>query len=276
MARRRQQEEDDVSLFPFLSILACIIGVLTLLISTLALAQMDNEVVASLEQLEKAEREVAALQEEIDRLKKQIDQEALKRASEMDERQRELLAAQKRLEELQKRIEELRKQGAQPQKVVEIKVPKVDPASHEQAIKQMQQELKGVREKLAQLEKELKDRKRPPDEPEVTVIPGGSGLQFEPVFVECAAGSVVIHMGDKPERVPLAALETSEAFTKVLNFVAASPRRTLVFLIRDNGLGSYYKARDLADWAKVRNGKLPVLGKGRLDLSYFSKKQGGG
>ena len=45
MGRRRDREDTDVSLFPFLSILACIIGVLTLLISTLALSQMDSDVV---------------------------------------------------------------------------------------------------------------------------------------------------------------------------------------------------------------------------------------
>ena len=37
MARRPRTDDDDVSLFPFLSIIACVIGVLTMMIATLAL-----------------------------------------------------------------------------------------------------------------------------------------------------------------------------------------------------------------------------------------------
>jgi hypothetical protein len=58
MARRRNAEDEGVSLFPFLSIIACVIGVLTLLISTMSLAQMGTEDVASLEQYEKIQREL--------------------------------------------------------------------------------------------------------------------------------------------------------------------------------------------------------------------------
>ena len=46
---RRPAEEDGVSLFPFLSVLACVIGTLTLMIMALALGQMDTEEVASAE-----------------------------------------------------------------------------------------------------------------------------------------------------------------------------------------------------------------------------------
>ena len=81
MARRRGGD-DDVSLFPFLSIIACVIGVLTLLISALALAQMDNEAVASLEQWEKTQRELASIRDEIERLKTQLDQNQLRSRTE--------------------------------------------------------------------------------------------------------------------------------------------------------------------------------------------------
>ena len=67
MAGRRRREADDISLFPFLSILASIIGVLTLLISTMALTQMDSEDFASLEQFEKVQRDLKEMLEEIER-----------------------------------------------------------------------------------------------------------------------------------------------------------------------------------------------------------------
>lgn len=270
MARRRRSEADDISLFPFLSILASIIGVLTLLISTMALTQMDSEDFASLEQYEKVQRDLKEMLEEIERLKKQLDEDALRRVSEVDQAQRDLIVARKRLDELLKKIEELQKIGAKPMEVVDV--PEVDAELHQQAIKEMQAELNGIKEQLAQLEKDLDERKLPPEESEVSVLPGGSGLGFEPVFVECAAKSVVLHTSEEPEHLAIGGLEGNESFVKLLAHVAESPKRTLVFLIRDNGLGTYHKARDLANWSEVRNGKLPVIGQGRLDLSYFTKK----
>ena len=210
------------------------------------------------------------LLEEIERLKKEMDQDALRRVSEMDQAQRDLIVARKRLEELLKKIEELQKIGAKPMEVVEV--PEVKGELHKQAINDMQAELKGVKEQLAQLEKDLDERKLPPEESEVSVLPGGSGIGFEPVFVECSAKSVVLHTSDDPEHIAIGGLEGNESFVKLLAHVAASPKRTLVFLIRDNGLGTYYNARDLENWSEVRNGKLPVIGQGRLDLTYFTKK----
>ena len=231
---------------------------------------MDNEDFASLEQYENIERDLKELLEEIERLKKEMGDDDRRRMSEMDQAQRDLIVARKRLEELLKKIEELQKIGAKPMEVVEV--PEVKGELHKQAISEMQAELKGVKEQLAQLEKDLKERKLPPEESEVTVLPGGSGVGFEPVFVECAAKSVVLHTSDDPEHIAIGGLEGNESFVKVLAHVAASPKRTLVFLIRDNGLGTYYKARDLANWSEVRNGKLPIIGQGRLDLTHVTKK----
>ena len=42
MARRKKSDEETVSLFPFLSILACVIGALTLIISSLSLSQVNE------------------------------------------------------------------------------------------------------------------------------------------------------------------------------------------------------------------------------------------
>jgi hypothetical protein len=273
MARRKRGEDDDVSLFPFLSIIACVIGVLTLLISALAMAQMgSNEDVASFEQFQRILRQVKELEEEIKRLEIELSDEAKKKAEAMSEKQRELAAAQQQLKDLLQKIEELRQKGAQPKEVVDV--PEVEGVVPQQAINEMREELKGIKERIAQLQKDLNEREKPPEQAEVSVVPGGSGLGFEPVFVECAGQSVVIHTGhggDEPEHLPVGGLEGNESFLKLLDHVAASPKRTLVFLIRDNGLGTYRKARDLADWAEVRNGRLPVIGKGRLDLSYFNK-----
>ena len=76
MGRRQESGDNDVSLFPFLSILACIIGVLTLMISTLALSQMDTEAVVAAEAYEKLEEDLVASETEINDLTKQIQAES--------------------------------------------------------------------------------------------------------------------------------------------------------------------------------------------------------
>ena len=52
---RRAKTKVTVSLFPFMSILACVIGTLTLMLTAMALGQMDNDVVLSAERYEKVE-----------------------------------------------------------------------------------------------------------------------------------------------------------------------------------------------------------------------------
>jgi uncharacterized membrane protein (DUF106 family) len=286
MARRRGEEDEGVSLFPFLSIIACVIGVLTLLISTLSLAQMgSNENVAELEYFEDLQRDLKELQEEIERLKKQLDEDALRKANEMDEEQRALAAARQRLDQLLKRIIELRKlleqlqQNAQAARDKAADAAKAGDAMRDELtglkeqITKLQEDLASHKEQIAQLEKELDERKKPPKESEVSVLPSGSGLGFKPVFAECTGGSVVLHQADKQPRIRAADLAQNEDFLKLLSEVAASPKTTLVFLIRDNGLGTYHTARGLADEHEARNGKLPVIGQGRLDLSYFTKSE---
>jgi hypothetical protein len=106
-------------------------------------------------------------------------------------------------------------------------------------------------------------------ESEVSILPGGTGLGFEPVFVECAAGSIVIHAGDEPQRIRQADMAAEQAFIDLLDGVAESDKQTVIFLVRNDGLPSYHTARSLADAHEARHGKLPVIGQGRLNLSYF-------
>ena len=42
MGRRKKRGDPSVTLFPFLSVLACVIGVLTLMITALAIGQMQE------------------------------------------------------------------------------------------------------------------------------------------------------------------------------------------------------------------------------------------
>jgi DNA-binding NtrC family response regulator len=104
------------------------------------------------------------------------------------------------------------------------------------------------------------------------MLPGGSGLGFEPVFVECAAGSIVLHTTKEPQRIRRADLATEKAFISLLDQVAESQKKSVIFLVRDDGLSTYRTVRDLATAHEARHGKLPVIGQGRLNLGYFTDK----
>ena len=61
--------------------------------------------------------------------------------------------------------------------------------------------------------------------------------------------------------------------SKLLTEVAASPNKRVIFLLRDNSLGTYRIARTLADQHAAVHGALPIIGTGRLDLSQFNQSK---
>lgn len=270
MARRRNEPDDDISLFPFLSIIACVIGVLTLMISTLALSQMDNDVVASAEKHEQVKQQIEKVRADIAKIKQRIEQETSAADRAVSDQQQAMQSSREELERLQQQLADALKQQ---QQLAEIKIviPTV-PEDQRETIEDMNSQLQQLTEKLAQLEKEISERKLPPKESEVSILPSGSGQDFNPYFVECAAGAIVLHTALKPEQIRAAEMATNESFRKVLEKAANDAKGTVLFLVRSDGLGTYHAARRLADAAEVRNGKLPVVGKGRIDLSRFVKK----
>ncbi|MBI1375162.1 MAG: hypothetical protein GC159_20780 [Phycisphaera sp.] len=269
MGRRRNKSAPSISLFPFLSILACVIGVLTLLISALALGQIDPSAVEEAEQ-RFVEQEQRAAQHEalsqgiitandrITELKRMI--------TEAETAQKQVAAARAELEQLE----------AERQKMLAKANDKTSANLLAEAnrlrvrVAELEPELKETKEKIAELKAELADRRKPPEPAKVMIRPGGSGVGLDPSFVECAYSSVVIYEGDKPQRVRRADLATSDVFIDLLKRVAERPDGTIIFLVRTDGLGTYYTARSIARANYVRNGKLPVVGDGEIDLTLFN------
>jgi hypothetical protein len=265
MARRRRKQSVTVSLFPFLSILACVIGTLTLMITALALGQMDTDEVASELKLDYLKKQIERSLADIKRLKEEL----AKVESGADDLMKQLADAQVEYERLKRLRDSLLDQADKEEKP-EIDVPIVDAEKHKKRIAQMQEELKTQEERKQELVAELNERGKPPEEAEVIIQPGGSGVDLEPTFVECAASGVVVYEGE-PWRVRRADLAADEKFLALLDRVAAQPRASVIFLVRDDALGTYYAARSLARSHYARNGKLPVIGHGKIDLSMFNK-----
>jgi len=258
MARRKRKSGQSVSLFPFLSILACVIGTLTLMITALALGQMDTDEVASGLKLDYLLRQIAQLEDRI----KQLEAGA-------DDTQKDLAKAKAELERLlliKKSL--LEKDDEEKPK---IDAPKIDDEAHKKRLAEIDEEIKAQEELKRELLAKLKELGKPPEEADVRIRPGGSGVDLKPTFVECTADDVVMLENAPPKRVRRADLTTDADFLALLDRIAADPKSTVIFLVRNDALPTYDAAHNVARSHYARNGKLPVIGHGRIDLSLFKK-----
>ncbi len=71
MAKKRKKNDLQVSLFPFLSILACVLGILTLMITAVVLSQANNETFQ--EKVAEAMTDQTDFQEVLEREKEDLD-----------------------------------------------------------------------------------------------------------------------------------------------------------------------------------------------------------
>ena len=260
-----------VSLFPFLSILASVIGILTLMISLVSkirdqpAKERDPQEVARAEEHAAIQREIKTRTAELAR----IESELKKRDGAFVE-----------LEELQDKRVVLRRQldaakakpgrsDAELQKLVENLLAQ---------IAALKKERPALEKRVAELKAELASRKIKPDSkpPPVVVRPGGSGVArgTKVIFIECHGSGVNILRRDGPKvAISTAAIPTEPALAKAMNEAKSTPGSLVLFLIRANG---YWTHQTAAGWAEstfqVRTGKLPIPGSGEIDLSFFDPK----
>ncbi len=278
MAKRRASGEGEVSLFPFLSILACLIGALVLMIVVLVIAQVGKAEGRSPEEIRRAQDYI--------KLKKEIEDR-----KELDVILKEKIAV---LEKLQKELEEKQQQFVKLRKL--LSTSKDIQEANLKISQQMQKELddllleiEGMKKQQAESKKEiallmaeLKKREVPPDKkiPPVVVQPSGSGMTegTKVYFVE-ANGSGLKILGAWGEDYRLSAtaavVVADVAYNHFLTEVAKDPKSLVLFLIRDDGQGAFNNGAGRAENDyKVRIGKLPIPGRGVLDLAMFEKFRG--
>ena len=58
-----------------------------------------------------------------------------------------------------------------------------------------------------------------------------------------------------------------------MQLAANGKNDSIVFLVRSDGLGTFRTLKGMCDKRNIRNGKLPVVGQGRIDLSAFASKK---
>lgn len=274
MAKPRKEAGEAISLFPFLSILTCVIGILMLLITAIAMARMvgtsgaqgqekPDPAIARALRINELNKRLALERDHLNRLELEIaerDAAAKSAAAELER------ARAKAASKPQKLSAEERKVQAEQAALAKLAGDAQQSAGQ---AKQLQAEIERTRQAIEQLHEQLKKEGKLPEEREVKIQPSGSGANLVASFVECMATGIVIHEGKEPARIRTADLKASPEFGRLLEQVHDKPDGIVIFLIRSDGLESYQAAQAIAQGNYVRNGKLPVVGQGRIDLSLM-------
>lgn len=278
MAQRRESSGDEVSLFPFLSILACLIGALVLIIVVLVLAQvgkaegrtpeeirMAQDYQRMLKEIEERKKMDVTLKEKLAELEKLLEE--IKEKEQRYLKLRKILDSSKEVQEQNKQI------SIQLQKELDDLLTEID------GLKKQQAESKKL---IAELMAELKKRQVPESKkvPPVVVQPSGSGMPetTKVYFVECASGALKI-LGAWGEDYRLGAsaeiVVADAAYNHFLTEVAKDKNSLILYLIRDDGQGAFINGAGRAEGDyQIRVGKLPIPGRGQLDLALFEKFRG--
>lgn len=260
MARPRRRTRPTLSLFPFLSVLACIIGTLTLLITATAIGEMAGETI-DVERYEALEREIEqgrrrlaelrALHEEVGELEASVEGARETRAAleaELAGREDAVAAAAP----LRERLARARERNAA-----------------------LEAELERVQEQQEGLEARLQERREALAKAPILIEPSGSGTGLEPHFAECRTDRVVLYEGPelRPNPVPASRLDTSPDVRRFLRRVRIGRDATAILLVRPGGIGACRDLQKQASLLGVRHGQIPVPADGELD---FSRMREGG
>jgi chaperonin cofactor prefoldin len=268
---RRQSSSAGVSLFPFLSILACLIGILTMMIKIISDIKAQESTGRDEQELARAKQH-QQLQADIKKQEKELE----KIKAVLKERN----AALVELSELENKRIVLRKKLADA---------KAAPSQSDEALQKMLEQLidqiaalkkerPSLEKQLAELKAELERRKIKPDnKPQpVRINPAGSGISAntELIFIECNAnGLVILDKNGSKTPVSAATIETDGKLAGAFNQLKSNREHLVLFLIRADGHGTFRTAGAYAETKyNLRIGKLPVPTQGEIDLTLFLKR----
>jgi hypothetical protein len=281
MAKRRASAGGEVSLFPFLSILACLIGALIMIIVVLCVAQTQQSDGRTKEELEQAREYQELLRKE----KEQKDIEAIltDRLAKLEKTKAESAEKEQRLAKLRKLLTTSADMKKMNQELAQNLIKELDDLLLE--IEGLTKQESDLNKEIAALRDEIKARQVPLQKvvPPVVVQPGGSGLAqgTKLFFVEASGGRLTIYWDQKKKTVVSAVDEVivaDPAFNHLLKEVVKVPQSKIIFLLRDDGMTAYNKA---AGWAQStynyrvdQIGRLPIPGRGEIDLQMFKEYLG--
>jgi hypothetical protein len=255
----------QVSLFPFMSILACTIGALMFLLVTLALSRVEATGVLS-ESLVDSARTAATIEDE------RVEVARLEKKAEELERIRDALAALDR-ELTEKRLGA----GISLVGIRDLLERRTQSTSLADEIAALESERERIRRARGEIETSIDVLESRRETLPILIDPTGLSRRQIPYFVECdAGGATAYRVQDGFEYfVPRGDLSTAGDFGRYLRRIRALPNALLVLLVREDGIATANQVERIAKNAGIRSAQLPLPGKGELDFSLLRKAEGG-
>ena len=256
---RRQKKKQEISLFPFLDILACVIGNLILIITAVVLESVDTDKLADLFQNEAIQKQteenlatIRGLEERLAKLK----QDSISNDSRVQEAQQQLVEAERLQREAQGRL-------------LNVPPPPPPPDDEDTAeLKKRKLEIQEILAEMKRIESKIADKKKKPDQ-SISILyskVGGGGAR-RPFFVEVTKNGITLLPNDldfknlfkneEPIKIPAAKIASDKSFEKLLNYVKdqkakSGPLRRrrdtiITFLIRPDGVSTYNTAKNVVN-----------------------------
>lgn len=264
---RRRRAANGITLFPFLSVLACVIGTLTLLISGLALGEIGSTYL-----------EEIRLEEEVVRLTERVE----RRGAEAALLRTGIAASEAKIEPLLRIRGEVGRWKERQREAARLSTALIEEREQLGVLISRQPDLEAevlyLEEQVALLERRLAQEQRTLAEAgkSVQLRPTGSGAGLVTRFIECTENALVIDP-DRPaeQRRIVRGLDLGESAVLVHLFqqIRSREQQILVFLVRPDSVPVFMVARDLALEHDVLHGAMPVPTQRPLDFSLFRGDQ---
>jgi multidrug efflux pump subunit AcrA (membrane-fusion protein) len=261
-----RRERLSISLFPFMSILACTIGALTFLLVTMAMTSVGaNRLVADVEEQRTADFEERrpALEAELARLEREWA---------------DLNAAEVLLEELDAELDLRGLDSDRSLAGILADLAKADRASRLDAeIERIDRELGALAAERGTIETSIEVLESRRETLPILIDPTGLSRNQTPFFIECdVGGATALRARDDFEYfVPYDEISTNGDFGRYLRRARALPGALLILLVREDGIRTARRVDAMARSASIRVAQLPLPGGGPLDFRLVRRAEGG-
>ena len=255
-----RRDSPSVSLFPFMSVLACTIGVLTLMLAAMSVRAVSASSASRVAEEEAAESRAANRVVLERNREEQARIEA--RWAEVDQAlEARGLAAGLGPDEIDAWIARGRQRDRLWAALSDV----------DAELAEIKQERDGIETTIEVLES---SRETLP----ILIDPTGLAPHLKPWFIECDAGGATAYRASDGFKyfVPREALEASGAFGRYLRRVRAINGAIVVLLVRPDGLTTAKQANGVISAAGIRVARLPLPGSGELDWSLLRRAEGEG
>ena len=273
MAKRANSSGGSVNLFPFLSILICIIGCLTLIIVVINLIAMGKGEGRTSEEVERAQEYLLIKKEKEE---KQVAQDKLRIDIEnIIQQNKDILTKRDKLVTLKSMLENQEEiDKSREELIAKLNLLKT-------TNKKLVADELFLQEEIKKKEAEIAKRETPPQAAALQVRPSGSSTNTKPFFAEISDRGVYLHrsLTAEPVAIPVSSLNQSEEFINLLKAIAKEPYNRLIFLVRGspgavktlNDASQIVSGFNRANGTEIIPGRLPLPGEGKVDLKMFAQ-----